>query len=65
LVLPTRGPDGPGEVLVTVRGAREVYLAWSPDPLPKGAEVLIIGHRGARSVDVERWTTTSFDEIHP
>jgi hypothetical protein len=61
LVVATRGPDGPGEVLLTVRGAREAFLAWSAEPLPKGAEVLIIGHRGARTVDVEPWAATPFD----
>ena len=65
LAVASRGLDGPGEVLLTVRGAREAFLAWSAAPLPKGAEVLVIGHRGARSVDVEPWTTTSFDDNQP
>jgi hypothetical protein len=61
LVVATRGSGGPGEVLLTVRGARETFLAWSADPLPKGAEVLVIGQRAARTLDVEPWTATSFD----
>jgi hypothetical protein len=51
----TRGADGPGEVLATVRGSRESYLAWSPQPLAKGANVLVVGVRSARTVDVEPW----------
>jgi membrane protein implicated in regulation of membrane protease activity len=40
---------------LTVRGTTEAYLAWSEQPLPKGAEVLVIGVRGARTVLVEPW----------
>ncbi|MCV7225422.1 hypothetical protein [Mycolicibacterium komossense] len=60
IVVATRGTAGPGEALLTVRGSREAYLAWSTDPLPKGTEVLVIGTRGARTVDVEPWLTTDF-----
>jgi membrane protein implicated in regulation of membrane protease activity len=60
IVVATRGTAGPGEVMVTVRGSREAYLAWSVDPLRKGTEVLVIGIRGARTVDVEPWPTTDF-----
>jgi hypothetical protein len=54
----TRGSDGAGEVQVSVRGGVETYLAWSDDPLPKGASVLVIGTRGPRTVDVVPWTDT-------
>lgn len=60
IVVATRGRAGPGEALLKVRGSREAYLAWSADPLPKGTEVLVIGTRGARTVDVEPWLTTDF-----
>jgi hypothetical protein len=56
LVVGTRGPQGPGEVLVKIRGGSEAYIAWSPAPIPKGATVLVIESRGARSVDVSEWT---------
>jgi membrane protein implicated in regulation of membrane protease activity len=56
LVVGTRGDGGAGEVLLTVRGARETYLAWSAEPLPKGARVLVIAERGARTLVVEPWT---------
>lgn len=55
LVVATRGTAGAGEVLVTVRGSKEAYLAWSADPLPRGTEVLVIDIRGARTVQVEPW----------
>jgi hypothetical protein len=64
LIVATRGSDGPGEALLVVRGAKEAYLAWSADPLPKGMQVLVIGERGSRTVDVERWDTSSFDSTH-
>jgi hypothetical protein len=52
----TRGPAGPGEVIVKVRGGSEAYIAWSLTPLPKGATVLVIESRGSRTVDVSEWT---------
>jgi hypothetical protein len=55
LSVATRGPDGPGEVMVKIRGGSEAYIAWSPTPLPKGATVLVIESRGTRTVDVSEW----------
>jgi hypothetical protein len=55
VIVATRGPAGPGEVLLKVRGAREAYLAWSTEPIPRGATVLVIESRGARTVDVSEW----------
>lgn len=55
LIVATRGREGAGEVLLRVRGSREVYLAWSVQPLPRGAEVLVVSLRGARTVQVEPW----------
>jgi hypothetical protein len=56
LSVATRGPAGPGEVLVKIRGGSEAYIAWSPTPLPRGATVLVIESRGSRTVDVSEWT---------
>jgi len=42
-------------VLVKIRGGSEAYIAWSPEPIAKGATVLVIESRGARSVDVSEW----------
>jgi membrane protein implicated in regulation of membrane protease activity len=55
LVVASRGDRGPGEVLVTVRGSKETFLAWSDDPLPKGTKVLVVEIRGGRTVVVEPW----------
>jgi hypothetical protein len=42
-------------VLVRVRGGTETFIAWSEEPLPKDATVLITDSRGARTVDVMAW----------
>ena len=52
----TRGADGPGEVLVKMRGGTEAYLAWSEQPLARGTTVLVFNSRGERTVDVMEWT---------
>jgi hypothetical protein len=56
LTIGTRGEAGPGEVLVQIRGGSETFIAWSPDPLPRGSTVLVIESRGTRTVDVSQWT---------
>jgi hypothetical protein len=56
LLIGTRGEGGPGEVLIKIRGGSEAFLAFSDEPLPKGATVLVIESRGARAVDVTPWT---------
>jgi hypothetical protein len=38
-----------------MRGGTEAYLAWSEQPLPRGATVLVFNSRGARTVDVMEW----------
>jgi hypothetical protein len=38
-----------------LRGGTEAFLAWSDDPLPEGAPVLVIDSRGPREVDVIDW----------
>jgi hypothetical protein len=55
LIIATRGAKGPGEVLLKIRGGSEAYLAYSPEPIPKGSTVLVINSRGIRSVDVSAW----------
>lgn len=59
LTLGTRGRAGAGEVLIKIRGGTECFLAWSDEPLPKGATVLVVESRGARAVHVVRWTDPS------
>ena len=59
LTIATRGSNGPGEVLIKIRGGSESFLAWSDHPLPKGVAVLIVEARGARAVTVVRWSESS------
>jgi hypothetical protein len=59
LTLGTRGPNGPGEVLIRIRGGSESFLAWSEETMPKGTTVLVIESRGARAVTVVRWSEPS------
>ncbi|MCW2725861.1 MAG: hypothetical protein JWN35_2782 [Frankiales bacterium] len=55
VIVRVRGEDSPGEVLLTVAGAPETYLAYSPDVIASGSEVLVVHDRGARGVDVVPW----------
>ena len=52
LTVATRGQNGPGEVLLTLNGSTEAFLAWSDRPLERGSRVLVIAERGLRTVDV-------------
>jgi len=58
LLIATRGEFGPGEVRVAIRGGTELFLAYSPQPLPRSSAVLIVGQHGPRGVDVEPWDET-------
>jgi hypothetical protein len=57
VIVATRGAQGPGEVLVNVRGGTEAYLAWSEQPLARGTQVLVYNTRGDRALDVMEFTT--------
>ena len=65
LIVATRGDRGAGEVLVTLRGSKEAFLAISDEPLPKGAEVLVVEVRGPRTVVVEPWKNLAGSELAP
>jgi hypothetical protein len=56
LLIGTRGADGPGEVLIRIRGGTETYRAFSESPIAKGESVLVIESRGLRTVDVVPWS---------
>ncbi|WP_327063520.1 hypothetical protein OG196_01235 [Kitasatospora purpeofusca] len=45
--------DGPGEVLVGLRGGSEVFAAWSARPIAVNARVVVTDTISARSVLVE------------
>lgn len=57
VIVATRGDEGPGEVLVKVRGGTEAYLAWSEKPLTRGTQVLVYNTRGERALDVMEFST--------
>jgi membrane protein implicated in regulation of membrane protease activity len=65
LTVATRGNAGPGEVLVTIRGGSETYLAWSDEPLPRGTTVLVVESRGARALTVVAWSGSSTPHRRP
>lgn len=55
VVVRVRGDDAPGEVVVIVDGAPETYLAYGRDEITVGSQVLVVGSRGARRLDVVPW----------
>jgi hypothetical protein len=42
--------DGPGEVLLPVRGGTEAFAAWSDEPVPRHSRVVVVECMSARSV---------------
>jgi len=46
------GPGRPGEVLLSVRGGSEPFIAYSDEPVPAGSQVLVVASRPGRVVDV-------------
>ena len=42
--------DGPGEVLLLVRGGSEAFAAWSDEPIPRHSRVVVVDALSARSV---------------
>ncbi|MDT7563243.1 MAG: hypothetical protein QOK26_71 [Pseudonocardiales bacterium] len=54
LTVATRGGQGAGEVLISLRGGSESLLAWSDEPLPKGTDVLVVDVLASRTVRVVR-----------
>jgi membrane protein implicated in regulation of membrane protease activity len=50
-------PGRPGEVVVHIRGGTETYMAYADTDLPAATEVLVIGQRSARTVEVTPFTS--------
>jgi hypothetical protein len=44
--------DGPGEVLLSVRGGTEAYAAWSDEPIARHRRIVVVDTMSARSVFV-------------
>ncbi len=59
VVARVRGPAGPGEVRVMLRGCHALLLAYSDSYLEPGEEVLVINQPKAGSVDVVPWPLTT------
>lgn len=45
-------PDTTGEVVVHIRGGTETFMAISDSDLARNAEVLVVAHVSARTVQV-------------
>lgn len=41
-----------GEVRIPFRGGTEAFIAYASDPIDRGAQVLVVGRRPGRVVDV-------------
>ena len=44
--------DGPGEVLLPVRGGTEAFAAWSDEPIMRHRRVVVVDSMSGRSVFV-------------
>jgi membrane protein implicated in regulation of membrane protease activity len=44
--------DGPGEIMVAIRGGTEHFAAWCDEPVPKHSTVVVVEVRSPRSVEV-------------
>jgi hypothetical protein len=44
--------DGPGEIVVAIRGGTERFAAWCDEALPKHTTVVVVDCRSPRTVDV-------------
>jgi hypothetical protein len=55
LIVGTRGDEGPGEVVVRIRGGSEAFLARSDASLSAGTPVLVVESLGNRTLQVVEW----------
>ncbi|MCW2875175.1 hypothetical protein [Actinacidiphila oryziradicis] len=46
-------PNGPGEVLLAIRGGTEAFAAWAEVPIARHVRVIVVDRTSARSVVVE------------
>lgn len=46
------GNARPGEIRVSIRGGTEAFIAYAEVEIGRGRQVLVIGDRGGRAVDV-------------
>ena len=50
-----RGGDIPGEVRLSLHGSPDGWIAYADEEVQVGADVLVIGSRGGRRIDVVPW----------
>jgi hypothetical protein len=55
VIVRVRGAEGPGEVLVHVRGGSEAFIAFAEGIIERNSDVLVVSSRGHRAVDVVPW----------
>jgi nucleotide-binding universal stress UspA family protein len=55
VIVRVRGAEGPGEVLVHVRGGTEAFIAFADGIIERDCDVLVVSSRGHRTVDVVEW----------
>ncbi|MGH9101539.1 MAG: hypothetical protein ACRDYD_00915 [Acidimicrobiales bacterium] len=46
------GRDKAGEVQIRLRGGSETFIAYGDEPIEKGRQVLVLGRRPGRSLEV-------------
>lgn len=46
------GGQRAGEVQIPLRGGTEAFIAYASDPIERGTQVLVVGRRPGRVVDV-------------
>jgi hypothetical protein len=55
ILVATRGAGGSGEVMLTVGGVRECYIAESDAPIERGEVVMVVDVAPNRHVTVVPW----------
>ena len=50
-----RGGEAPGEVSVALHGMRDTCIAYADEEIAVGQDVLVVGSRGGRRVEVVPW----------
>jgi len=56
VLVATRGKNGSGEVMLTISGVRECFIADSDDPIERGQTVMVVDVAPHRHVTVVPWT---------
>ena len=57
VIVGTTDPERPGEIVVSVRGGSETFIAYCKEPLARHSTVLVIEELGSRRVVVTPWVS--------